>query len=151
MLLGRVVHRLFQAGVRGDIAPPELLALARKLVPDDDAGTEGDLETLIATAARVFAGLWSNEDMRAAVDGAACYYEVPISSLPARRKPGAGAEILRGAIDCLAYRPDGRVIVMEFKTGARRAGHRRQLQAYVDAVRAMHPGARVEGRLVYAS
>jgi ATP-dependent exoDNAse (exonuclease V) beta subunit len=151
ILLGRVVHRLFQAGVRGDLAPPALSALARRLVPDEDAGTEGDLERLIADAARVFAGVWSNEDFQAAVDGAACYYEVPVSSLPAPGRSGAGAGILRGAIDCLAYRPDGRVIVVEFKTGARRAGHRRQLQAYVDAVRAMHPGAPVEGRLIYPS
>jgi ATP-dependent helicase/nuclease subunit A len=149
VLLGRVVHRLFQAGVRGNIAPPELLALARRLVPDDDAVTAGNLEGLIANAARAFAGLWSDADFRAVVDGAECYYEVPLSSLPAPGTSGAGAEILRGAIDCLAYRPDGRVVVVEFKTGARRAGHRRQLQAYVDAVRAMHPGVPVEGRLIY--
>ena len=151
LLLGRVVHRLFQAGARGDLALPELSALARRLVPVEDAEMESDLERLTADAARVFAGVWSNEDFRAAVDGAACYYEVPISSLPAPGRSGAGAGILRGAIDCLAYRPDGRVIVVEFKTGVRRAGHRRQLQAYVDAVRAMHPGVPVEGRLIYPS
>jgi RecB family endonuclease NucS len=52
-------------------------------------------------------------------------------------------------IDCLACRPDGRFVVVDFKTGTRRESDRRQLRAYVDAVRAMYPGASVEGCLVY--
>jgi ATP-dependent exoDNAse (exonuclease V) beta subunit len=53
-------------------------------------------------------------------------------------------------IDCLACRPDGGVVVVDFKTGARRPGDRRQLGAYVNAVRSLFPGARVDGLLVYA-
>ena len=150
VLLGRVVHRMFQAGVRGDVPQAELSAFARRVVPADEAPAGGDLERLAADAARTFAALWSNPDLRDAVDGADCYYEVPVSALAAPDEAGGGAVVLRGAIDCLACRPDGRVIVLEFKTGARRAGHGRQLRAYVEAVRAMLPGARVEGRLVYA-
>jgi hypothetical protein len=41
------------------------------------------------------------------------------------------------------------VFVLDFKTGARRAADRRQLNAYVDALRSMYPGAGVAGRLVY--
>jgi hypothetical protein len=41
--------------------------------------------------------------------------------------------------------------VVDFKTGSRRVSDRRQLQAYVDAVRALYPGSPVEGCLVYAS
>jgi ATP-dependent exoDNAse (exonuclease V) beta subunit len=57
--------------------------------------------------------------------------------------------VLRGVIDCLAFRPQGEVVVVDFKTGTRREADRRQLRAYVDAVRAMYPGASVEGCLVY--
>jgi ATP-dependent exoDNAse (exonuclease V) beta subunit len=149
-LLGRVVHRMFQAGVRGDVAQAELSALARRVVPAEEEPAGGDIERLAADAARMFAALWANPDLRDAMDGADCYYEVPVSALAAPDEAGGGAVVLRGAIDCLACKPDGRVIVLEFKTGARRASHDRQLRAYVKAVRAMLPGARVDGRLVYA-
>jgi len=56
---------------------------------------------------------------------------------------------MRGVVDCLACRPDGRVVVVDFKTGARRAADRRQLGAYVEAVRSLYPGAPIEGLLVY--
>jgi RecB family endonuclease NucS len=75
---------------------------------------------------------------------------VPISVLPAPRKAAGAAEILHGVLDCLARRPDGKMVVIDFKTGSRRRSDRRQLQAYVDAVRAMKPGAHVDGLLVYA-
>jgi len=39
---------------------------------------------------------------------------------------------------------------VDFKTGSRRDADRRQLRAYVDAVRALYPGSLVEGCLVYA-
>ena len=52
-------------------------------------------------------------------------------------------------MDCLACRPDGRVVVVDFKTGARRAADRQQLGAYVEAVRSLYPGAPVDGLLVY--
>ena len=43
------------------------------------------------------------------------------------------------------------MVVIDFKTGAPRRSDRWQLQAYVDAIRAMEPGALVDGLLVYAS
>jgi RecB family endonuclease NucS len=42
-------------------------------------------------------------------------------------------------------------VVVDFKTGAPRAEDRRQLRAYVDAVRSMYPSSRVRGCLVYAT
>jgi len=70
--------------------------------------------------------------------------------LPAPRRNARGVTVLRGVIDCLAFRPDGRIVVVDFKTGTRREADRRQLRSYVDAVRAMYPGSRVDGCLVYA-
>ena len=44
---------------------------------------------------------------------------------------------------------DGRLVVLELKTGVRRAAHQRQLEIYVAAAEALHPGAAVEGRVIY--
>jgi RecB family endonuclease NucS len=45
---------------------------------------------------------------------------------------------------------DGRIVVLEFKTGGRAPHHQRQLDLYLAAARALFPGAAVDGRLVYA-
>jgi ATP-dependent helicase/nuclease subunit A len=150
VVLGRVVHRMFQSGVRGDVAAGELAGLARGFVAADERWTVKDLDRFAAAAACAFAGMWAQPELRAAVDGAECHYEVPISAAPAPRKGTRGVTVLRGVIDCLAFRPDGRIVVVDFKTGARREADRRQLRSYVDAVRAMHPGSRVDGCLIYA-
>jgi ATP-dependent helicase/nuclease subunit A len=149
VVLGRVVHRLFQSEVRGDLPVDDLAAFARALVTADEAWTVTDLEGLAAHAARVFAGMWSQPALRSVLDGAECHYEVPLSVVPAAGKEGGSPRVLRGVIDCLACRPDGRIVVVDFKTGARREADRRQLRAYLDAVRAMYPGSGVEGCLVY--
>jgi ATP-dependent helicase/nuclease subunit A len=147
--VGRVVHRLFQAEVRGDLPAGALSAIARGLAAADDAWAERDLDALVARAARMFSRMWSQPALRAVLDGAECLYEVPISVLPGPAKDGGRSRVLRGVIDCLAFRPQGQVVVVDFKTGTRRESDRRQLRAYVDAVRAMYPGASVEGCLVY--
>ena len=148
-VLGRVVHRLFEAEVRGDLPAGELGAIACGLVAADEAWAVKDPDRLGAEAARLYEGMWSQPALRALLDGAERYYEVPLSVLAAPGKDGGNAVVLRGVIDCLAYRPDGRIVVVDFKTGTRRDADRRQLRAYVGAVRAMHPGSRVEGCLIY--
>ena len=148
-MLGRVVHRLFQAEVRGDLPPDELAAIARGMVAGDEAWTTKDPGRLAASAARVFSTMWSQPALREALAGAECLYEVPISVVPATGTEGESPRIMRGVVDCLACRPDGRVVVVDFKTGARRAADRRQLGAYVEAVRSLYPGAPIEGLLVY--
>jgi ATP-dependent helicase/nuclease subunit A len=71
------------------------------------------------------------------------------------RAPGEGGTvarttIIRGSIDCLACHLDeGRITVVEIKTGRPKSWHERQLDLYVTAVRAMYPGMLVEGRLIY--
>jgi ATP-dependent helicase/nuclease subunit A len=149
VVLGRVVHRMFQADVRGSLPPNDLAAIARGLVMPDEAWTVSDIGSLAVRAARVFSGMWSQPGLRAVLDGAECHYEVPVSVLSAPGKEGGSPRILRGVVDCLACRSDGRVVVVDFKTGARREADRRQLRAYVSAVRLLYPGSPVEGCLVY--
>jgi ATP-dependent helicase/nuclease subunit A len=72
------------------------------------------------------------------------WYEVPFSL---RRADGS---IVRGAIDLIAEHPDGRIEVIEFKTGRPKPEHDEQLAVYLEAARALFPEAHVEGRLVYA-
>ena len=71
-------------------------------------------------------------------------HEVPFSL---RRRDGS---IVRGAIDAIIEYPDGRVEVLEFKTGRPRPDHDEQLAIYLEAARALFPGAQVEGQLIYA-
>jgi RecB family exonuclease len=61
----------------------------------------------------------------------------------------AGVVVLRGTVDCLIVRADGSVLVLEFKTGSPRPSHQRQLDVYLDAARALFPGAPVSGQLIY--
>ena len=58
--------------------------------------------------------------------------------------------ILRGTFDCLVQRRDGGITVLELKTGEPAPEHEQQLSTYVTAARALFPGMRVEGKLVYA-
>jgi ATP-dependent exoDNAse (exonuclease V) beta subunit len=150
VILGRVVHRLFQNLARGDAPRTALVAAAGRLVTDDEIPAIDDLGALAGEAADVFARMWSQPDVRAVLDGAECLYEVPVSFTLPGSHPGGDAAILRGVIDCLILRPDGEVIVLDFKTGAPRETDSQQLDAYVQAARMLIPGAPVEGRLVYA-
>jgi ATP-dependent exoDNAse (exonuclease V) beta subunit len=63
--------------------------------------------------------------------------------------PNPPSRVLRGAIDCLIRRPDGSIIVVEFKTGVPSPTHDAQIDAYVHAAKAMFPDAAVSGRVVY--
>ena len=103
--------------------------------------SDDTLARALALAARL------REDPRVAglVASGRALFEVPFSlALDARA-------IVRGSIDCLVRADDGRVTVVELKTGARRPEHEAQLALYVDAARALFPDAVVEGLLVYAT
>jgi ATP-dependent helicase/nuclease subunit A len=71
-------------------------------------------------------------------------YEVPFSMKMDDRT------IVRGSIDCLVKKDDGRITIVELKTGERRPEHAAQLAVYVDAARALFPGGTVDGLLVYS-
>ena len=177
--VGRLAHRLLRRYEGAPVAPDALEQAARELAPDveaadpaaadeapggaagnaaddvDVAGAAAPERTIgderAASAAQLYARFAAQEEV-AALAGRDALWEVPFSlRLPAAASPAAGRPaVLRGAIDCLARDPDGRVTVLEFKTGAPHPDHRRQLDAYVAAARAMFPKAAVVGRLVYA-
>ena len=72
-------------------------------------------------------------------------FEVPFSFVD---DEPAGC-VLRGTIDCLARRPDGSVVVLEFKTGAPSPAHEAQLAIYCRAARTLLTETVVTGRVVY--
>ena len=108
-----------------------------------------DHRALADEAAGIYRRAVRREDV-AALIGGDCLFEVPFTLR--RADPGGGGPVfVRGVIDCLSRRPDGRVTVIEFKTGAARPEHEAQLALYVEAARALFPGRPVDGRLLYLS
>ena len=65
------------------------------------------------------------------------------------QRAGRAGRVLRGTIDCLVRRPDGSIVVIEFKTGAPSPAHAGQLDLYVAAARAIFPGVPVQRKVVY--
>ena len=145
---GRLVHRLLQhdalraPGAEGAPTGDDVLAL---MTPAERA--RPDCSTLAADAAAIYARARRSEEV---VDllRAECLFEVPFSM----RRPASvteGEAIVRGVIDWLCRWPDGRVTVVELKTGHPRPAHDRQLATYLAAARGLFPTATVEGRLLY--
>ena len=149
-VVGRLVHRLLREdGERGGPGPSDADPGDRALAamePEERARADG--RALAAEAAGVYRRAVGRADVAALLDGD-CLFEVPFTL---RRADGdAGPVFVRGAIDCLRRRPDGRVTVVEFKTGAARPEHEPQLALYVEAASALFPERPVDGRLVYLS
>jgi ATP-dependent helicase/nuclease subunit A len=146
LVTGRAVHRLLahadahdreamlRARVTADLDPDERLAIV-------DAGAFAD--DVIALVKDV----WRDEPLRTALASPDARFEVPIVF---RHEAHGTVRLVRGTMDCLVPVGD-QLLVLEFKTGRPQPAHRRQLDLYVDAVRAMRPGTRVGGRLVYAT
>src|SRR5262249_47725271 len=141
--VGMLVHRLIdRLGIRAveeadvDGAALALLRRDERLMTSNPRGT-------ISAAVRSYRALAGRPDLAVRLDGALAWHEVPISS----REDGVA---FRGAIDTLVVGPDGRVLVLEFKTGRPSQLHERQLSRYVRATTALLPGMPVDGLLVYA-
>ena len=136
-VVGTLAHRLFPrpAAEWGDVAG------ARERLGVGAAVTDDALARALALAARL------REDPRVArlVASGRALFELPFSMAI------DGRAIVRGSIDCLVRTDDGRVTVVELKTGGRRPEHEAQLALYVDAARALFPDAVVDGLLVYAN
>jgi ATP-dependent helicase/nuclease subunit A len=148
-LAGTLVHRLFELRgaaladhAAGRSAVVEELA---RLIRDDESSDVEDFDKLIGRAYEAYISLCSQEAVFSALASGDAMFEVPFSL----RQAGSQT-ILRGTFDCLIRRRDGGVVVLEFKTGKAIPAHQQQLETYLAAVRALFPGAAVEGRLVYA-
>ena len=119
----------------------------RRLLRDAERVEAIDVEQALAAAAAAWERLRVRPEVVALRQAARVMAEVPFSL---RVADDDGEMVLRGTIDCLAIADDGAVTVVEFKTGRPHPAHDGQLALYVEAVRALFPGAPVEGRLIYA-
>jgi ATP-dependent helicase/nuclease subunit A len=165
-LAGTLVHRLFQqqAYVSSDgEGVAEVRERARVLARAEELVGVEDPDLLFEEATRAYLAIRRRPDLDRLLREGDCLPEVPFSfripaGTPGLASVGAaggrvgqspGELIVRGTIDCLVMLPDGRLTVVDFKTGARREQDRRQLDLYVEAVRALNPGREVTGLLVY--
>jgi ATP-dependent helicase/nuclease subunit A len=165
-LAGTLVHRLFQ--LRGhlpdDMEPvAEVRERARALARAEELVVVENPDLLFEEVARSYLAIRRRPDLDRWLRQGVCLSEVPFSlriltgesgpagaaAIGGRADPSEGEIIVRGTIDCLVLLPDGRVIVVDFKTGAYRDQDRRQLDVYVQAVQALFPGRDVKGVLVY--
>ena len=145
-LTGTLVHRLFQRDADATVGVDAIASEARRLLRPEERVDVPDGEALIAAVARLYSALRTRPDVQAILTGGRCLYEVPFSYAPPDR-PG---ERVRGAIDCLVLAEDGSATVVEFKTGARRPEHERQVELYVQALRVALGHDRVQSRVIYA-
>jgi ATP-dependent exoDNAse (exonuclease V) beta subunit len=143
-LTGVLIHRLFASSLNparaGDAEA--VLPRIRGLLTRDELATLVDPDACVRSAVDVWARLRSRPDVAELLAMPDRHHEVPFSAV-------GGRGILRGSIDCLIRRPDGSLLVIEFKSGHRLPAHQAQLDSYVEAARLMFPGSRVEGRLIY--
>jgi ATP-dependent helicase/nuclease subunit A len=137
-LVGSLVHRLIERyGL--DSEPRGVESLVR---PDELADAV-EIARVASRAAVLYARVCARNDVRALCASGQRLHEVPFTM----RHEG---RILRGTIDCLIKAPDGRITILEFKTGRSRPEHGVQLDLYKRAAERMFPGAYVEALLVYS-
>ena len=149
-VVGRLVHRLLRDDGEGAGPGSGKSDLRDRVVGlmDREERARADYLGLADEAAGIYRRAVRRADVAALIDGE-CLFEVPFTLR--RGDPGGGAWpiFVRGAIDCLRRWPDGRVTVIEVKTGAPRPEHESQLAIYLEAARALFRGRRVDGRLLY--
>ena len=149
-LLGVLIHRLFESPSGGGaVAPADASTLARRLIRPDELAVLDDPSALADRAGEIWQRARTRTDVVEALSGIERLHEVSFSMTTGTN---GTSTVVRGTIDCLVRKPDGRVTVVEFKTGRARASHRLQLDLYVRAARALAPAAgapTVDGVLIY--
>jgi ATP-dependent exoDNAse (exonuclease V) beta subunit len=145
-LTGTIVHRLMQRGLDPGLDADALARLVPRLLRSSEIVDVDDLDAVTADAVTLYAQLRGQEDLARILAAGECLYEVPFSFEPADR-PG---ELVRGVIDCLVKRPDGRATVIEFKTGRRRDEHTAQAGLYARALKTVLSATEVDIRVWYA-
>ena len=151
-LAGTLVHRLFQFESKGWNEPrpiEEVTDEARRLCRAEELAAVDRPDALLRHAAEAYLAIRRQPAVQAVLASGECLFEVPFS-LVATDELGTGPiRVLRGAIDCLVRRRDGRVTVVDFKTGAPQEEHRTQLRHYVRAAQLFCGTTAVEGLLAY--
>lgn len=145
-LHGRLVHRLLARGVS---TVEDALRVGRDIyVSSERLGlSDEQVAHVCQAAAEAALELRARQDVQSWCAEASSLFEVPFSAL---HQEHGEPVIVRGAIDWLLRWPDGRLAVVEVKTGSPRDSHQRQLELYMAAARALSPGASVMGHLLYA-
>jgi RecB family exonuclease len=141
-LVHRLVHRFgLNPAVEIDARPALAMLRAEEMSPFVSARTASDLAV---DAIDAYRAICRRADVRALYEGGDVLHEVPFTmELDGGR--------VRGTIDCLIRGVDGRMTVLEFKTGRAKDVHRAQLDLYRQAVERLFPDARVDARLIYAA
>jgi ATP-dependent exoDNAse (exonuclease V) beta subunit len=145
-LIGTIVHRLMQRGLDPGMGADGLAPLVPRLLRSTEMVDVDDLDALTGDAVALYTRLRGQEDLARTLAAGECLYEVPFSFEPADR-PG---ELVRGVIDCVVRKPDGRATVIEFKTGKRRDEHAAQADLYAGALRTVLAATEVDVRIWYA-
>jgi ATP-dependent helicase/nuclease subunit A len=147
-VLGVLIHRLFEIGdrLRASAGIPAVLTVATRALALEDVAVAHDGEAVVSAAVAAWTRASEREDVAAALSGISRIYEVPFSMV---EEEDDARSIVRGTIDCLVCKAEGRDAVVELKTGRPASAHARQLELYVRAARALLPGAAVEGILLY--
>jgi ATP-dependent helicase/nuclease subunit A len=138
-VLGTLVHRLVRRfGVDPDADADG--AVLHLLHPHEAVDIE-DRATLCRDAAKAYRAICSRPDLRELYRAGEALHEVPFTM-------AAGGRIVRGTVDCIIATGES-ITVLDFKTGRPRPEHARQVELYGEAVQAMHPGVRVDARVIY--
>ena len=165
-LAGTVVHRLFQQRAyisSGAEEAAKVRERARMVARPEELVGVGDPELFFEEVSRAYLAIRRRQDLDQLLREGECLPEVPFSLQILPVEPRAAGDlatgglvdspsrelIVRGTIDCLVMLPDGRVKVVDFKTGVPTEQDQRQLDLYVQAARLLFPGREVAGMLVY--
>jgi ATP-dependent helicase/nuclease subunit A len=144
-LVGILVHRMLQRQIDRALPPDQALRQVAALVTVAERVDLADEDLTVAQALRLFRAIWSEDGLVSLLAQGELHFEVPFSFFP----PDSPGICFRGAVDCLVRRPDGSIVILEFKTGRERPEHQAQVDLYVRAMAAAFPGASVTGRLCY--
>jgi ATP-dependent helicase/nuclease subunit A len=144
-LVGSLVHRLLQrAGLAADVSDEWIADRLASLIRVEESIAVADRDGLIRRAAAAYRAFSTHRELRALYISGTAFHEVPFSLVIDDR-------IVRGTIDCLVRGADGKITVLEFKTGRRRPEHEAQTSLYLQAVQSLFPESRVVTQLLYAA
>jgi len=142
-VIGRLVHRLLQRfGTTEPLDDESLISAAAEFLRREERAelpSDGDV---IQDAISRFRVLRRDPRFVAAHESGEVFYEVPFTFREDR-------QIVRGAIDCLVRQADGRIQILEFKTGRPRGEHASQAEVYRRAAAAVFPDSMVAVEILY--